>query len=479
MRANVRDRWAWAIVALLVAHPSLAASRDLRLVDAAEHREAGVVRALLAEDVDVNAPQADGATALHWAVHWDDRDTADLLIRAGANVNAANDHGVSPLSLACLNGSPALVERLLEAGADPNAARATGETPLMTAAHTGSVNVVQALLSYGADVNAMEPRQGQTALMWAASQKHPAAVRALVAGGADINARSAGGYTPLLFAVREGSVESAKMLLDAGVDVDDPAPDGTWALTLAIASGHETLAVYLLSASADPNAQLGGYSALHAAVASGTPELVRALLARGADPNARLTTRRAPPGGFQGGGDSSASVNMTGATPFWLAAAHLNAALMQLLLDHDADPLLTTDGETTPLMVAAGLGQSDGSENWHESRALDAVRYLVELGADATALSRAGNTALHGAAYMGADSVVRFLVDHGAPLNAQDQDGQTPFRVAQGHRGTGATFIERQGTADVLRALGADTSLGVDPHISFRELGDAASPNRP
>ena len=479
MRATIRDSLACAVAALVLSLASLEATGDLRLVDAAEHREAREVRALLAEGVDVNTPQADGATALHWAAHWDDGDTAELLIHAGADVNAVNDHGITPLSLACLNGSAAMVEQLLAAGADPNAARATGETPLMTAAHTGSADVLQALLSRGADVNAAEPRQGQTALMWAASQKHPAAVRTLIAGGADLNARSAGGYTPLLFAAREGSVESTEILLDAGVDVDDPTPDGTWPLTLAIASGHETLPMSLLSADADPNAQLGGYSALHAAVAGGTPELVEALLARGADPNARLA-RRAPPGGFRGAGDSSAVVNVAGATPFWLAAAYLNADLMQQLLDDGADWRLTSDGETTPLMVAAGLGQTDGSANWHEGRALDAVRYLVvELGADVTAVSEAGNTALHGAAYTGADSVVRFLVDHGASLNAQDENGQTPFRVAQGHRGTGATFIERQDTADLLQALGADTSLGVDPHISFRERGDEVLPNRP
>ena len=478
MRAIVKDSWVWVVAALVLSLANLGAGADLRLVDAAEHREARVVRALLAEGVDVNTPQADGATALHWAAHWDDGEIVDLLVHAGAHVNAANDHGVTALSLASLNGSATMVDRLLAAGADPNASRATGETPLMTAAHTGNVDVVQALLSRGADVNATEPREGQTALMWAASQKHPAAVRALIRGGADISARSAGGYTPLLFAAREGSAESAKILLDAGVDVDDPAPNGTWALTLAIASGHEALAMFFLSASADPNAQLGGYGALHAAVARGAPELVRALLARGAEPNARLAMR-APPGGFRGGGDSSRAVDVKEATPFWLAAAHLNAELMQLLVDYDADPLLTTDNETTPLMVAAGLGQSDGSANWHESRALDAVRYLVELGADVTAISRAGITALHGAAYMGADSVVQFLVDHGAPVNAQDQDGQTPFRVAQGHRGTGSTFIERQGTADLLRTIGADTTLGVDPRVSFRERGDEVLQNRP
>ncbi len=479
MRATVRDSRAWAVAALVLPLAGLAATRDLRLVDAAENRETREVRALLAEGVDVNTPQADGATALHWAAHWDDGNTADLLIHARADVNSTNDHGVTPLSLACLNGSAVMAERLLIAGADPNAARATGETPLMTAAHTGNVDVLQALLSRGADVNAAEPRQGQTALMWAASQKHPAAVRTLIGGGADVNARSEGGYTPLLFAAREGSVESAEILLDAGVDVDVPAPNGTSSLTLAIASGHETLAMVLLSRDADPNAQLAGYSALHAAVAGGTSELVGALLARGADPNTRLA-RRVPPGAFRGAGDSSAVVNVAEATPFWLAAAYLDAVLMQQLLDHGADSRLTSDGQTTPLMVAAGLGQTDGSANWHEGRALDAVRYLVvELGTDVTAVSEAGNTALHGAAYMGADSVVRFLVEHGASLNAQDKDGQTPFRVAQGHRGTGATFIERQRTADLLQALGADTGLGVDPHVSFRERGDEVLPNRP
>ena len=97
---------------------------------------------------------------------------ADVLIRAGADANAANDFGMTPLSHACTNGSAALVELLLKAGANPNTAIATGETPLMTCAASGSAAAVRMLLARGAAVNAEEPSQHQTALMWAAAERH-------------------------------------------------------------------------------------------------------------------------------------------------------------------------------------------------------------------------------------------------------------------------------------------------------------------
>jgi hypothetical protein len=122
------------LTAALCATVSVASAPDLRLVGAVRAGDTQAVRSLLAERVDVNAAEADGATAIAWAAHRDDLEVADLLIAAGANVNAANDYGVTPLSLACTNGSAAMVERLLKAGADPNAARPSGETPIMTAA---------------------------------------------------------------------------------------------------------------------------------------------------------------------------------------------------------------------------------------------------------------------------------------------------------------------------------------------------------
>src|SRR5688500_13320780 len=149
------------------------------LAAAIEKQDHATSRALI-RDTDVNAAQADGMTALHWAVYQDDLDTAKLLLTAGANAKAANRYGVTPLSLACTNGNAALVDLLLAGGANPNAALQGGETPLMTAARTGKLAPVKALLAHGADVNARLPG-GQTALMWSAAEGHADVVEALLA----------------------------------------------------------------------------------------------------------------------------------------------------------------------------------------------------------------------------------------------------------------------------------------------------------
>src|SRR3989442_14684197 len=210
-------------------------SSDLRLVEAVRNRDAVRARALLAERVDPDVRQPDGATALHWAAQWDDVATVDLLIRAGAEINVTNDYGVTPLAVASQNGSTAsatVVEKLLEAGANPNARLPSGETVLMTASFAGNADAVKALLAGGANVNAAETARGQTALMWAVSEGHPDVARALLDYGADVNARSTGQFTPLLFAARGGDIELARMLLAAGADIDAKGPDGSTPLLI-------------------------------------------------------------------------------------------------------------------------------------------------------------------------------------------------------------------------------------------------------
>ena len=185
-----------AIAALLTAAGVGAAPDRETPAGAARRGDTDALRALVQQHVDVNAPDADGTTALHWAVHRDDLQAVDLLIPAGARVNAANLYGVTPLVLACTNGQAAIVERLLQAGADPNTSVPGGETVLMTAARTGSVDVLKMLLARGADVNAQEATRGQTALMWAAAEGNAAAIALLIEARADLSARSHGPKPP-------------------------------------------------------------------------------------------------------------------------------------------------------------------------------------------------------------------------------------------------------------------------------------------
>src|SRR4030095_7593999 len=205
-----------------------AAAEEARLLmEAAKQRRGDEARMLLKQGVNVNATQPDGATALHWAAHWDDLEVAGLLIRAGANPHIGNEHyGVTPLSLACTNGSAPMARMLLNAGASANATQSIGETALMTASRVGNVDVVKELLAHGANVNAVHRGSGQTAIMWAAAEEHPEGVRALVEQGADVRARSTGGFTPLSFAARQGNEQSVRLLLTAGADVNQPAGDG-------------------------------------------------------------------------------------------------------------------------------------------------------------------------------------------------------------------------------------------------------------
>src|SRR5258706_8049834 len=159
MRPQHPGRW-W-IVPLLALLGFAGAGREVPVIEAVKTANTREFRGLLQRRVDVNAAEADGMTALHWAAHRDDLEVVDLLIRAGANVNAVTDHRITPLALSCISGRGAVAERLLKGGADPNAALPGGETPLMRAARSNNVATVRVLLAHGADVNAKETRGGQ------------------------------------------------------------------------------------------------------------------------------------------------------------------------------------------------------------------------------------------------------------------------------------------------------------------------------
>ena len=487
-------------LALLSSLTLAAGGAELRLMDAVKAGNRDAVASLLKAPADataVNAPEADGTTALHWAVQADELEIARLLVGAGANVNAANRYNLTPLALAAANANAATVKLLLDAGADAKATIRQGETILMAAARTGNPEAVSLILSHGADVNAREETLGENALMWAAAENHPEVVKLLIDRGADVNARSSniawpkdrfglegvltilphGRWTPLMYAARQGSLGAARTLVEAGATLNVLDPDGTTAMVVAIINGHYDVAAMLAEKGADPNiADTAGMAALYAAVdmntlgeVYGRPgrkstspvsaiELMTVLLAHGADPNAQLRSNALQRAHTPG-------EPLLGAltTPLMRAAKHGDAAAIRLLLDHGADPALAQRNHTTALMFAAGLGRGQGvftKDIGTERDLLDGVKLLVERGIDVNAFNDNGQTAMHFAAQV-SDDIVRYLAAHGAKLEPRDKQGHTPVDLALGigARGrAGGPAPVRQGTAALLRQLISQSS---------------------
>jgi ankyrin repeat protein len=379
-----------------------------------------------------------------------------------------------------------MIEKLLAAGENANAILSeAGDTALMLAARTGKPDAVTMLLKHGAEIDKTNIT-GQTALMWAAAEKNAAAVQVLIDHKANLNAKThtappprpldtifsapfpVGGMTALLFAARQNDLASVRALLAAGADVNESAADGTSPILVAVLNGHYALANFLVEHGADPNAVDGkGRTSLYAAVdmrnlewstRPAPPEkdsmtefdLIKSLIAHGANPNARLTKKiplRGQPS-FDG-----RWANMIGATPFWRAAQSDDVAVMKLLVEKGADPLLATNDHTTPLMVAAGVGWSDGQSHGSQSDAPEALKLCLEWGNDVNAKNDVGYTALHGAAFRGANEVVKLLVDKGAKMDVKNQEGRLPVNMAEGmHIGPGG-WVEHEDTAALLRKL--------------------------
>ncbi len=449
------------------------AAANSDVADAAMNNNRDAVRALVQQKADVNAPQADGTTALAWAVRGDDLDTVDLLIRAGANVKAANRDGATPLYLACVNGNAAMIETLLKAGADPNSTFLTpGATPLMEAARSGHLDAVKMLLDHRAQVNTKDTLRGTTAVMWAAEQNHPDVIKLLAAHGADVGIQSTigdakkrygvnyaqgehnhtGGLTALVLATREGGLASVQALVEAKADVNQTTGDGSSAMVVAIQNGHYDVAKFLVDHGANVNlANEKGWNPLYLAVKhrnieTGTipvpntdqaMEFIKILLDHGADTNARLKANTEIRNGQR-----ATWLNEAGATPFLRAALCGDIEVMKMLLAHGADPKIATEDHTTPLMAAAGVGYSDGFiHDRSVPETIDAMKLILDLGADVNAANDQGLTALHGAAHKAAVEEIQLLVDRGGDLAAkdkgskafgQDTKGMIPLNWAEG-----------------------------------------------
>ena len=468
------------------------------LVDAVKSGDRAAALVFLQQKVNVNVAESDGTTALHWAVQKDDADLVDRLIKAGANVNARNDYGSTPMSEAAINGNVAIIDRLLKAGANVESPNDDGQTALMVIARTNNVEAARLLISKGANVNAVEKWREQTPLMWAAAEGQAAMVKELVARGADVNARShvndwerqvtaearaiarpAGGLTPLLYAARQGCLGCTKALAEAGADLDLADPEGVSPLLLSILNMNFDVAAYLIDKGANVNKwDWWGQSPLYVAVDVNTiphggrpdrpspdetssKQIIEMLLKKGANPNAQL--KLLPPYRNLGNDRGLDGMLNIGTTPLIRAAKAFDAPVIEMLLKYGANPNLANNRGFIPIVAAAGVGSTDAdTRGWYttedvQQRSIASLDLLLKAGGDVNAADTNGKTLLHGAAFWGWNDVVKYLVDHGANLNAKDNRGNTVIDAALGKAGGNSRGGQRidvhQDTADLLKKL--------------------------
>jgi len=483
---------------------AFAAAGDASLATSAKQGDRAAVQTVLKGMSKQQVAGNQGTAALVWAATRGDKEMVDLLLRAGANVKAANEFGATPIYAAAELADPSMVAKLLAAGADPNVALMSGETPLMAASGRGNVETVKALLKGGANPNLKEANAGQTALMWAISNQQVSTIEALVKGGADVNAGSKSGFTPLMFAAQKGDADISRILIKAGAKVNEPQPrTGLTALMVASAMVHPKAVDALLEAEADANiADTNGYAALHKVVRDSdygidpnrkndVVAIVKTLLKHGANPNLRIQQDKEKAAeeikrganAFYGRRTALTvtEITLTGATPVLLAAEVNNLDAIKVLVEAGADTNIATESGTTPLMMASGAGTDVQRAREPEERAVvvQTARYLVEHGADVNKAGQFGWTALHAAAYQGMNDEIEFLVSKGAKIDQKDEFGQTALSISMSvlTKEIGARRLQiprryREDTAKLLLRLGATPLHESGVNIVLQRSGD-------
>jgi ankyrin repeat protein len=488
------------------------------LLWAAHFNDVETVDLLIRAGANVNAGDDHGVTPLAQACENANLTMADRLLAAGASANGAQKSGLTPLMIAAHTNKLDLVRMLLAHGANVNAATAeTKDTALMWAIADGHADLARALIEAHADVHASST-SGFTPLMFAARNGDINMAKALLAAGVKVNDTGSDGTHALPFSIVSGQGAFALFLIEQGAD---PNGDIDGVRALHTAAGNTALWL------ADWSRRHGGGNSVGVGlIATGRLDpnirltLVKTLLAKGADPNARITSSAMfmsyvgypKKGAFEpfacGTGD------LRGATPLWIAAYDANGdvggfggdgnaadaaaaaagrggrgstnspEIMRALLAGGADLRLTTDDGTNPLMVAAGLGRPTFSPGLQRGRrslaAEDAVKILLDAGADIKAVNEADFTAIHGAAFRGLDEVIQILVDRGADINARDYRGRTPYRLAEGSKQS-FQFQAYPETAEFIKKLGANTKLGIPGTVQERnrDVGAANANQKP
>jgi ankyrin repeat protein len=448
------------------------------VADAVMRRDSAQLTQLIRAKADVNAAQADGSTALHWAAYHGDTRAATALLKARANPGATTDTGMTPLALACEAGNADMVRLLLKHRADPSQPLENGETPLMMAARTGSVPVMELLLKRGAELDARETLRGTTALMWAAANSNADAVRFLISKGANVSERSATappGRKPYLAdSTRARIQEFIDGVGQGGTVVEVDAPDAKTSddpevreeahrrLEAERSVAKRTMSTFPKPAT-EPHSpkQWGGLTPLIFAARQGDLETARVLL------------------------EAHADVNQTSEyawTPLLVATHNRFYRLGAYLLEHGADPNIANEGGWTPLYIATDNRNIEGGDYPTRKPDMDHLEYIeLLLAAHANPnlrmrsstetrtvfthqwLLEEGATPFLRAAQSGDVALMKLLLEHGADPKIATVYNVTPLMVAAGIGWVeGVTYEWSQDSnvaaVEMLLGLGADVN---------------------
>ena len=463
------------------------------VADAAMKGDKASVEKLIQQKTDVNAPQADGATALHWAVFESDRDMVALLLKAGANPKVANRDGSTPLWLASVNGDAAVLTLLLNGGADANEVLPLGRTPLMAAARTGNVDAIKVLLDHGAQVNVKDTLRGTTPIMWAADEGHAAAIQILAQHGADISAKSdpaERGRGPALGKANDPRKQVAAQ--GAALAAGQPPPGlgggggragrggaggrggrgggrggaaGAAGAADGADNGDDAAAAFGFGGGGRGRGAVkdgGQLTPLVYATLSDSLDSVKALLADGADVN--QTT------GY-------------GWSPLLVATQNRYYRLAAYLLDHGANVNLPNKGGWTPLYLATdnrNIESGDYPVRKPDMDHLEYIKLLLDKGADVNArikdstetrtvftnqwLDENGATAFLRASQSGDIDLMKLLLAHGADPKIDTVLHVNALQVAAGIGWVEGITYEwsPQATFQAVKLL---LDLGLDPNV--------------
>ena len=461
-------------IGMLTVVLSAAAQPVAPVADAARSGNPSAMRALLQQGADVNEAQGDGMSALHWAAERGDRAMAEMLVFAGADVEAVTRIGdYSPLHIASMAGHTAVIEWLLEAGANVSAVTSTsGTSPLHFAAASGSAAAVVTLLDGGADIDAVEDAWGQTPLIFAASRNRAETVRTLLARGADpaITSKS-------VDLVAEGRLaglarERQRAVL-AAFRADDGTPTQSQVQAAVLAARTRYLAGEVEDEEEDSAARptidsKGGLTALLHAARQGHMGAVTALLDGGADINQVSA------------GDAT--------SPLLMATINAQFDLAMLLIERGADPNLAASiNGVAPLWAAVNAEWQPRTRfpqpqehGLQQASYLDVMRALLGVGADPDArltrhpwymvysgcgnrncglVDTEGSTAFWRAAYATDLSAMRLLAEYGA-------DPHIPTKAPRPRRARGGTTAENEEESSVPAVLPAAPGLWVATDLS-------------